>query len=277
MMNSQGSGPAHYNYSVDPGEATGCGRNGGGADEGFLDMFGDRRSSGDLFDLVWQGRAGATSSIMEVQPSHLIPSLPPSEGEKAAWLCPVVRGDELVDSMGERRKKAIGGVRKSHHSEAHNLTKKRRRCRINEKFKILQQLVPGCDKSNQVSTLDQTIQYMNSLQQQIQEMSFGCDVKPFAVYPVVPPQYLPPDMAAGLMPPATAAPGVLLGGPVRPGVVHALPPAMIPFGPALLPLVHHHPAAAMASSPMMYPAPAVRNNSTSQNKNSNLIPQKMYL
>jgi hypothetical protein len=33
---------------------------------------------------------------MEVQPSHLIPSLPPSEGEMAAWLCPVVRGDELV-------------------------------------------------------------------------------------------------------------------------------------------------------------------------------------
>lgn len=45
---------------------------------------------------MWQGRAGATSRIMEVQPSHLIPSLPPSEGEMAAWLCPVVRGDELV-------------------------------------------------------------------------------------------------------------------------------------------------------------------------------------
>uniref|UniRef100_K3ZCN5 BHLH domain-containing protein n=1 Tax=Setaria italica TaxID=4555 RepID=K3ZCN5_SETIT len=176
MNNSQGSDPAYY-YSVDPGHNSGCG-NGGGVAEGFLDMFGDHHSSGDLFDLVWQGGPGASSG-MELQPSHLPSSpppavvLPPSEDEMASWLYPIVQGDELVFTAGQDdhpgdfaghvasvddqhaapvkevadHKKAAGGARtKSHHAEAHNLTEKRRRCKISEKFKTLQQLVPGCDK-----------------------------------------------------------------------------------------------------------------------------------
>ncbi|TKW29439.1 hypothetical protein SEVIR_3G394133v4 [Setaria viridis] len=309
-MNSQGSGLAHY-Y---------CPGSGGAGAEGFLGMFGDRHSSGDLFDLVRQGGAGGGSGMDDdVQPSHLPSSSaapPPSEHEMAAWLYTIVRGDELVftgndghpgdlaghaaavddqqaapvkEAAGDKRekvddqqaadhkrehklhkteekfcaedsasfwlrKKITGGARKSHNAETHNLTEKRRRCKINEKFKTLQQLVPGCDKSNQVSTLDQTIQYIKSLQQQIQAMSSGCGVKPTAVYPVV---AAPPAAAAsGLMTPAAAAaaPGVLVRGHAQ--VLLAPPPAMVPFG-ALLPLVHHHQyPAAMASAPMLYPAAA---------------------
>ncbi|CAL5092604.1 unnamed protein product [Urochloa decumbens] len=146
------------------------------------------------------------------------------------------------------RKKATGGARKTHNLETHSLTEKRRRCKINKKFKTLQQLVPGCVKSNQASTLDQTIQYIKTLQQQIQAMSSGRGMKPAAVYPVVAPPYLPPA--------AAAAPGVL----VRPGVVLAPPPAMIPFGPLLSLLQHHQYPAAMASSPMLYPAMAAAPN-----------------
>ncbi|RLM99522.1 transcription factor PIF1-like [Panicum miliaceum] len=295
-MNSQGSCPALY-YSVNPSEAAGGGAEGA---EAFLDMFGDRQSSGDLFDLLWQG--GARGSSMEVQPAagHLPPpspaaavALPPSDDEMAAWLYPIVRGDhpgvaghaaavddlqaapnhkrEKVDDQQVAdhhksedklpkteekcraqdpasfllRKKATGGARKSHHAQTHNRSEKRRRCKINEKFKTLQHLVPGChNKSNQVSPLDQTIQYMKSLQRQIQAMSFGCGgVKPAAVYPVMSPAYLPPAAAA-----------------VRPGVVLAPPPAMVPFGP-MLPLVNHHQyPAAMASAPTLYPAAAVAPN-----------------
>ncbi|RLN29757.1 transcription factor PIF1-like [Panicum miliaceum] len=256
-MNNQGSCPPVY-YSVIPGEATG-----GGA-EGFLDMFGDRQSSGDLFDLVWQGGAGGSS--MEAQSAgHLPPAspvaiaLPPSDDQMAAWLYPiVVRGDELVftghasDHPGDLAGHAAAAD--DLQAPPDHKREKRRRCKINEKFKTLQHLVPGCHKSNQVSTLDQTIQYMKSLQQQIQAMSFGCGgVKPAAVYPVMSPAYLPPAAAASrLMPPAAAA--------VQPGVVLAPPPAMVPFGP-MLPLVHHHqyPAAAMASAPTLYPAAAAPN------------------
>ncbi|KAL5223967.1 hypothetical protein ABZP36_010606 [Zizania latifolia] len=56
------------------------------------------------------------------------------------------------DDSGERKKQqssssAGGSTRKSHHSAgAHNLTEKRRRFKITESLKTLQQLVPGCDK-----------------------------------------------------------------------------------------------------------------------------------
>ncbi|XP_066354735.1 putative transcription factor bHLH056 [Miscanthus floridulus] len=170
---------------------------------------------------------------MEVQPTTslrlLSPSpvaLPPSEDDMAAWLYPIVSGQEhavvaghddhqqpsddaaglaAVDdapadhnrerppNMEEKchsgaedstenyyscgsRKKETGGARRSHShpEETHNLTEKRRRRKINEKLKTLRQLVPGCDdKSNEASTLDQTIQHIKSLQQQIQVQSLA--------------------------------------------------------------------------------------------------------
>ncbi|CAN6329725.1 unnamed protein product [Urochloa humidicola] len=208
MMSSQDSGLEQY-CSVDPvGElAPGGGGSGGGADV-FLDMLGDRHSSGDLFDLVWQGGGSGSSHLPSSSPPAVM--LPPSDDEMEEWLYPIVQGDELLftgqdDQAGghaaaavikddqqaadHKREdklptkmedkcrtkdstslslKATGGARKSHSAETHNHTEKRRRCKINAKLKTLQQLVPGCDKRNQLSTLDQTIQYMKSLQQQIQ-------------------------------------------------------------------------------------------------------------
>ncbi|CAN6338823.1 unnamed protein product [Urochloa humidicola] len=103
MMNNQGSGIEHY-YPVDPsGEATGC--DDGGA-EGFLGMLGDRHSSGDLFDLVWQGGAGgggggsSSSHLPSLSPAAV--AALPSDEEMAAWLYPIVRGDELVVFTGQQ-------------------------------------------------------------------------------------------------------------------------------------------------------------------------------
>ncbi|CAN6352248.1 unnamed protein product [Urochloa humidicola] len=163
------------------------------------------------------------------------------------------------------KQKAIGGARKSHSAETHNRTEKRRRCKINEKLKTLQQLVPGCNKRNQVSTLDQTIQYVKALQEQIQAMSFGCGLKPAAVYPVVTPPYLPPAAASGLMPPAAAAPRGLETGHVRPGVVLAPPPAMVRFGPLASP---HTLYPAVASAPNVSVV-ASSYNARLQNSDSN--------
>ncbi|KAL5205754.1 hypothetical protein ABZP36_033963 [Zizania latifolia] len=147
----------------------------------------------------------------------------PTDDQEGTYTCTGTR----CESNSER-KKTSRARRSSQYSETHSLTEKRRRCKINQKLKTLQQLVPGCDKSNnQASTLDQTIQYMKSLQQHVQAMSVGCST-----------------IDAG-------------GAPA--GMVLPWSPPMVPFpAPAVLPLVHH-PAAVMmmvAAPPPIYPAAA---------------------
>lgn len=93
---------------------------------------------------------------------------------------------------------------------------------------------------------------MKSLQQQVQAMSFGCGMKPAAaaaVCPVVPTPYMQPPVAVAA---GAVAPGMLVGGRVRTGVVLG-PPPMAPFAP-MLPCPHHH--AVMMPSPLIYPAAA---------------------
>ncbi|XBH58361.1 hypothetical protein VPH35_079813 [Triticum aestivum] len=236
-------------------------------DDEFLDIEG-------LLGLAWEGGA--------LEPPHAPPAEPPpSEDVMAAWLYPIVSGEdnagagpmvksepsamtmgslEMTDSKGklpasdgmcdvkdtnvtsdpsERRKAASGGsnrTRSSRHSDTHNVTEKRRRCKISDRLRTLQQLVPGCEKSNQASTLEQTIQYMKSLQKQVEAMN-GRTTQ--AVYPVM-------QTASA---PAVAVPL---------GCVPLLPAGMAPFG-AMLPYPPYHavmlPAQA-AAAPFYLPRPA---------------------
>ncbi|OQU79507.1 hypothetical protein SORBI_3008G153801 [Sorghum bicolor] len=115
---------------------------------------------------------------------------------RRAW---VVDDDQMVPSgkglesssdhkLQEKRKTSSTGrgKRSHHHAEAHSLTEKRRRLKIKEKLKTLQQLVPGCpNNSNQASTLDQTIRYIKSLQQHILQAMSGMKPTSVAVCPVV--------------------------------------------------------------------------------------------
>uniref|UniRef100_A0A0E0MPB2 BHLH domain-containing protein n=1 Tax=Oryza punctata TaxID=4537 RepID=A0A0E0MPB2_ORYPU len=106
---------------------------------------------------------------------------PPSEDEMAAWLSTIVTGsgggsDDVRDAVNmaagdhqdpavkpdgepltekidkrlptrtEERRAKHKARRNPRYAETHGLTEKRRRSKINEKFKMLQQLVPGCDK-----------------------------------------------------------------------------------------------------------------------------------
>ncbi|KAG0448904.1 hypothetical protein HPP92_027590 [Vanilla planifolia] len=52
------------------------------------------------------------------------------------------------------------------------------RDRINEKMKALQDLIPHCTKSDKASMLDETIEYLKSLQQQVQMMWMGSGMVP---------------------------------------------------------------------------------------------------
>ncbi|KAL8523200.1 hypothetical protein ACS0TY_013244 [Phlomoides rotata] len=53
-------------------------------------------------------------------------------------------------------------------AEVHNLSEKRRRSRINEKLKALQNLVPNSNKTDKASMLDEAIEYLKQLQLQVQ-------------------------------------------------------------------------------------------------------------
>ncbi|KAJ7952840.1 BHLH transcription factor [Quillaja saponaria] len=56
-------------------------------------------------------------------------------------------------------------------AEVHNLSEKRRRSRINEKMKALQNLIPNSNKTDKASMLDEVIEYLKQLQLQVQMLS----------------------------------------------------------------------------------------------------------
>lgn len=85
----------------------------------------------------------------------------------------------------------LATVRRSRAAEVHNLSERRRRDRINEKMRALQELIPHCNKTDKASMLDEAIEYLKSLQMQVQMMWMGGGM---AAPPVMFPgmhQYLP--------------------------------------------------------------------------------------
>uniref|UniRef100_A0A0E0P243 BHLH domain-containing protein n=1 Tax=Oryza rufipogon TaxID=4529 RepID=A0A0E0P243_ORYRU len=61
-----------------------------------------------------------------------------------------------------------GSKRRTRAAEVHNLSERRRRDRINEKMRALQELIPHCNKTDKASILDEAIEYLKSLQMQVQ-------------------------------------------------------------------------------------------------------------
>ncbi|KAF7815682.1 transcription factor PIF4-like isoform X1 [Senna tora] len=68
--------------------------------------------------------------------------------------------------------------RRNRAAEVHNLSERRRRDRINEKMKALQQLIPHSNKTDKASMLDEAIEYLKSLQLQLQVMWMGAGMAP---------------------------------------------------------------------------------------------------
>ncbi|XP_021302233.1 transcription factor PIF4 isoform X1 [Sorghum bicolor] len=89
-------------------------------------------------------------------------------------------------------------------AEVHNLSERRRRDRINEKMKALQELIPHCNKTDKASMLDEAIEYLKSLQLQLQMMWMGGGMAAAAapvVFPAGVHQYMQRMVAAGPAPP----------------------------------------------------------------------------
>uniref|UniRef100_A0A5B6ZSH8 Putative transcription factor PIF3-like isoform X1 n=1 Tax=Davidia involucrata TaxID=16924 RepID=A0A5B6ZSH8_DAVIN len=90
--------------------------------------------------------------------------------------------EELVDVRKATPARGGTGSKRSRAAEVHNLSERRRRDRINEKMRALQELIPNCNKVDKASMLDEAIEYLKTLQLQVQIMSMGAGL------------YMPPMM-----------------------------------------------------------------------------------
>lgn len=72
-------------------------------------------------------------------------------------------------------------------AEIHNQSERRRRNKINEKMRALQELIPNANKTDKASMLDEAIEYVKMLQAQLQLMSVKTGM-------VIPPIMMPPGM-----------------------------------------------------------------------------------
>ncbi|KAI8029274.1 Transcription factor SPATULA [Camellia lanceoleosa] len=79
--------------------------------------------------------------------------------------------------------------KRSRAAEAHNLSEKRRRSRINEKLKALQKLIPNSNKTDKASMLDEAIDYLKQLQLQVQMLTMRNGL---SLYPMCQPGVLEP-------------------------------------------------------------------------------------
>ncbi|PHT77785.1 hypothetical protein T459_15837 [Capsicum annuum] len=96
---------------------------------------------------------------------------------------------EFESADAKKQVKSSTSAKRSRAAEVHNLSERKRRDRINEKMRVLQELIPRCNKADKVSMLDEAIEYLKSLQLQVQMMSTGCSMVPM-MYPGFP-QYMP--------------------------------------------------------------------------------------
>lgn len=85
-----------------------------------------------------------------------------------------------------------GSSKRSRAAEVHNLSEKRRRSKINEKMKALQNLIPNSNKTDKASMLDEAIEYLKQLQMQVQLLSMrnGLTLHPFYMPGVIAPMQL---------------------------------------------------------------------------------------
>ncbi|XP_039160695.1 transcription factor PIF1 isoform X2 [Eucalyptus grandis] len=155
-------------------------------------------------ELTVTSSPGASSACAEPLPPRKSSSTPPPPAEDRKRKGIEIDADPDADpdadechsedvelESADTKKPARGSTssKRSRAAEVHNLSERRRRDRINEKMKALQELIPHCNKSDKASMLDEAIEYLKSLQMQVQMMSMGCGVVPM-MFPGVH-QYVP--------------------------------------------------------------------------------------
>eukprot|EP00268_Persea_americana_P033106 TRINITY_DN3282_c0_g2_i2.p1 TRINITY_DN3282_c0_g2~~TRINITY_DN3282_c0_g2_i2.p1 ORF type:complete len:513 (+),score=91.90 TRINITY_DN3282_c0_g2_i2:567-2105(+) len=197
------------------------------------------------------------------------------QGEESEWQSEDAEYESLAEKKVTRRSTS---ARRARAAEVHNLSERRRRDRINEKMKALQELIPRCNKSDKASMLDEAIEYLKSLQLQVQMMSMGCSMAPM-MFPGVQ-QYMPAmgmgmgigmgmEMAAatGFVRPMLPFPQVM-SGPAMPGPSASHLSPRFPMPPFNLPHIPPSDQTRVQATNMLDPA------STSVNLHCTNMPQQ---
>lgn len=110
---------------------------------------------------------------------------------------------ELKSGVGNKASQRAGLARRNRAAEVHNLSERRRRDRINEKMKALQQLIPHSSKTDKASMLEEAIEYLKSLQLQLQLMWMGSGMAPM-MFPGI--QHYMSQMGMGMATPPFSPP-----------------------------------------------------------------------
>ncbi|TYI01689.1 hypothetical protein ES332_A11G219500v1 [Gossypium tomentosum] len=114
----------------------------------------------------------------------------PGENDTDEYDCESEEGIEaLVDEAPPKPAPPRSSSKRSRAAEVHNLSEKRRRSRINEKMKALQNLIPNSNKTDKASMLDEAIEYLKQLQLQVQMLSMrnGLSLHPMCLPGVLQP------------------------------------------------------------------------------------------
>ncbi|KAJ4714858.1 Transcription factor SPATULA [Melia azedarach] len=97
--------------------------------------------------------------------------------------------EPLVNEVQAKAMRPRSSSKRSRAAEVHNLSEKRRRSRINEKMKALQNLIPNSNKTDKASMLDEAIEYLKHLQIQVQVLTMKNGLN---LHPLYFPGGLPP-------------------------------------------------------------------------------------
>ncbi|KAF2284476.1 hypothetical protein GH714_025510 [Hevea brasiliensis] len=97
---------------------------------------------------------------------------------------------EFESADAKRQLRRSTSTKRSRAAEVHNLSERRRRDRINEKMRLCKSLYLDATRFYKASMLDEAIEYLKSLQLQVQMMSMGCSMVPM-MFPGIQ-QHMPP-------------------------------------------------------------------------------------
>ncbi|KAL6224827.1 hypothetical protein ACLB2K_003682 [Fragaria x ananassa] len=113
----------------------------------------------------------STAVVTASGPNVSSSSVGASENEADEYDCESEEGLEALVEEAAVKSGGRSSSKRSRAAEVHNLSEKRRRSRINEKMKALQNLIPNSNKTDKASMLDEAIEYLKQLQLQVQMLS----------------------------------------------------------------------------------------------------------
>ncbi|KAJ6723234.1 TRANSCRIPTION FACTOR PIF3-LIKE [Salix koriyanagi] len=144
----------------------------------------DEQSEAGLHNYATTNQLAATTSICSRGASNdPTPSLERQyeDTEGTAYTSDDLEEEEQVPARGS------AGSKRKRAAKIHILSERRRRDKINKKMRALQDLIPNSNKVDKASMLDEAIDYLKSLQLQVQIMSM-------ATRPCMPAMMLPTGM-----------------------------------------------------------------------------------